>query len=259
MPEGPEIRFLVEMIKPEILNKKLYKIESLSKRKPKIPKEAYIREIGSKGKLIWMRTNENYFIHIHLMLTGWISFEEPDYTKYILYFNDRNMYIDSMRKFTKLSIRNLDEHNKELDRLGIDILTKNFTLDNFNKIIKTKKTNVSKFILDQKYICGVGNYIKSDSLYLSRIYPLKLTNILDDNEIKLLFNSIKYVAFSSLYSQLKEYKLKIPKDILKIAPTKLKIPYDFIVYGETEDPKGNRIKQIDVNGRKTYYVPQLQK
>jgi len=60
MPEGPEIRYLIEYIKSEILNRKLTKIDSLSKTKVKLPKETIIKDIKSKGKLMWLETNDNF-------------------------------------------------------------------------------------------------------------------------------------------------------------------------------------------------------
>ena len=44
MPEGPEVRFLSEMIKKKVINNELIKIVALSKRKVPLPKN-YIMKI----------------------------------------------------------------------------------------------------------------------------------------------------------------------------------------------------------------------
>ena len=66
---------------------------------------------------------------------------------------------------------NEKEHLKFSNSLGVDILTDKFTLEYFSKIIKSKNKNICSLILDQKYFAGLGNYIKNDALYLSRIHP----------------------------------------------------------------------------------------
>lgn len=256
MPEGPELRYLSELLKKEIQNKTLTKITALSKRRVYIPKSSRVLEIGTKGKLLWIRTRD-YYIHMHLYLTGWIYLEEPEYTKYILEFGNTKIYIDSMRKFTRLKVLKQAAHKRVLDKLGLDILTKEFALDPFTTLIKSRNMAITKFILDQDKICGAGNYIKSEVLYLSRIHPKKKTSQLTDKQIVKLFASIQYVAFSKLVTWLKLSKMKTPADIKKIKPKKLSVPYRFRVYEREKDPQGNRVTTEDIGGRATYYVKKV--
>jgi formamidopyrimidine-DNA glycosylase len=258
MPEGPEIRRLVEILKDEIKGKIITDITSNSKYQPKLPNKGKVLEIGSKGKLLWLRTSK-YYIHLHMMLTGWIFFDEPDYTKYIIHFGKKNMYIDSQRKFTKLNIRSYDQHDKIIDKLGIDVLTKEFTYDAFYDVITKRKMSISKFLLDQDKLCGTGNYVKSESLYIARINPKSKTHQIDNKSIKRLYNAIKYIVYSKLITWLKDDNMTIPNDIKKLQPKKITYPYKFKVYNKEKDPKGNKITVIDLNGRATFYVPKLQK
>jgi DNA-formamidopyrimidine glycosylase len=262
MPEGPEIRYQKEVLQPYIINKTITKIEAFSKKRVYIPKKSKVLEVGTQGKLLWIRTSD-YYIHIHFGMTGWLYLDkdqdEPEYTKYIIHLGSKKVYIESIRKFTKLNIYKKTAHDRKVAKLGIDILKEDFTYEAYYKLISNRKMMITKFLLDQDKLCGVGNYQKSDALYLARIHPKAKTDELTDKQIKDLYEAIKYIVFSSLLTWFTKDRIKIPIDIQNVKPSKTKVPYKFIVYGEEKDPLGNKITFEDVGGRGTYYVKKLQK
>ena len=79
-------------------------------------------------------------------------------------------------------------------------------------------------------VSGLGNYIKNDALYLSRIHPNRKSNSLTNKEIKLLYNNILFVTFSNLVEWYKEYKIKLPKNLNNLIPKKILVPYKFFVF-----------------------------
>jgi formamidopyrimidine-DNA glycosylase len=262
MPEGPEIRYIVEKIKPEIIKKSVVRVTALSKRKVRIPERGKIVDVWSKGKLLVLETKK-FYIHIHFGITGWLDFEEGDYTKYIIHFGitekSLKLYLDSMRKFSKITVVKPKSHEKKIDKLGIDILTKEFTIEQFMYKLMYSRQTVSSFLLDQSIFCGVGNYIRNEALYLSKIHPEAKTDQLESKQIKLLFKNIKYVSFSMLLTWFKLDKIKVPNDIKQLAPNRVRVPYVYRVYGKDRDLKGNKVTLTTVAGRKTYYVKSLQK
>lgn len=255
MPEGPEIHYLADYLKKH-LPRKLINIIARSKRKVHLPYNLTIKDIYAKGKIIIFDCTE-YFVHLHMGLTGWITLEKPEYTKYIFEFsNNFKMYIDDSRKFSKVSVLSYKKHLKVLNNLGKDILTPEYTFSYFYENIKKYKKIIVAFLLDQQINAGLGNYIKNDSLYVAKINPKRLTSDLNDIEIKKLYNAIIYVAYSNYVTLLTEAKLKIKSKLTKL---KLKVPYKFKVYEQQYDPLGNKIKYEIINGRNTYFVPQIQK
>lgn len=255
MPEGPEIRYLCEKIKSIIMNKTLIKITALSKRKVNIPKELKVFDVKTKGKLMYLRCESDYFIHIHCGLAGWIYLSEQKYTKYILYFkNNLNIYLDDMRKLSKITVLKKTQHESIISELGPDILSDNFVLNNFRDKILGTNQMIASHLLDQHNYSGIGNYIKNESLYISKINPKRITSSLNDNEIIMLYNSIRFVAFSNLVEELNNGNIKIPEDIKKISPKKLNVPYKLRVYEKNKDQYGNKVTFEIIGGRKTYYV-----
>ena len=272
MPEGPEYKYLAELlVHNNIIGKTLINIEALSKTKVKLPNELHIKDIITKGKLLVLVSND-YYVHITLGIAGWITFQEPKYTKYIFEFNNTTLekpgscaaprsctkfYLDDMRKFSKVMIYNKKQHDNALIALGIDFMTDEFTLNLFKDKIKNVSKNICAFLMDQHVISGIGNYNKNESLYIAKISPYRNTSDLDDVEIAKLHKALIYVGFSTFYEMMKGEHLKIP-DILK-TDIKLQVPYKYRVYELEHDLKGNKVKFVTVAGRNTYYVESIQK
>ena len=68
---------------------------------------------------------------------------------------------------------------------------------NKEKFIQICQKHAEKEILDvlmeQKYMSGIGNYIKSESLYLARINPFRLTGSLSLTELGILFEALCWI------------------------------------------------------------------
>lgn len=260
MPEGPEIKFIGELCKKKLLNSKLIDIISNSKDKVKLPQESKLIDVITKGKLLVLIFKDFYF-HIHFGLTGWLTFDRGDYPKYELTFKiaDKKIYVyvDDMRRFSKLKIySNKNSHEKIINKLGVDILTKDFTLEYFQEKIKKQNKSLAAFLLEQDKLSGIGNYIKNESLYLAKINPHKKTGDLTDANIKALYESIKYVAYSNTIDLLKEKKLHVDTIFKSI---KTKVPYYFNVYEQDKDLHGNKVTEETIGGRRTFYVKSIQK
>jgi formamidopyrimidine-DNA glycosylase len=256
MPEGPEILYLSKICGKHLIGHNLTNIISNTKHRIYLPKISKLKFIKTYGKLM-VFIFEDFYFHIHLGLTGWVTFKDPSYPRYELIFDNLTMYIDDSRKFSKLKIyKENKDSEKVIKKLGIDILTPQFTLDFFKDYIKQKNKNIATLLLEQNKVCGIGNYIKNESLYEARISPYRNSNELDDSEINKLYKSILHVSYSNYIEMMKMNKLPIDKMYKQIKTT---VPYKFKVYGNDHDPLGNKISKDEVGGRKTFYVKSLQK
>ncbi len=264
MPEGPEIKYISEVCKTYLLNYSIIDIISNSKTVLKLPSKSKLIDVQSKGKLLILIFKDYYF-HIHFGLTGWITFENPSYPKYELTFKKGDdiltVYIDDSRRFSKLKFLNENKHDIVLRKLGIDIFSEDFTLEAFKEQIEKVDKKLVAFLLEQNKFCGIGNYIKNESMYIAKIDPYSNTSDLDEKDIKNLYNAIKFCAFSNFVELVKENEdIEINKEELKRfkKEVKLEVPYKYRVYDQEKDPKGNKVIKTDIAGRKTYYVKEVQ-
>jgi formamidopyrimidine-DNA glycosylase len=259
MPEGPEIFYLKEMLKTKIKNKKFTEIISNTNSEINLPKESKILDCDCKGKLLWIET-EDYYVHMHLMISGWLVFEKPKICKYEFVFDNMTIYMDDVRRFSKVYIVNSKkEHEKIIAELGLNFFSNEINEDIFIDIISNSTKNISSLLLEQSIFSGIGNYIRNEVLYLSKIHPNKKSKDIDLEDIKSLYENTRFVMFSNLYELLKTDNLKIPKEIKNISPETLEVPYKYRVYDKEKDRLGNKVTKEKMAGRWTYYVKSIQK
>ena len=270
MPEGPELLYFAVYLKNILLNYTITELKSFTDKPVIIPKNinCKIIDINCKGKLLWFvlkgLNGKKYFLHIHYGISGWLTFDKPDKNikfEFILENNSKtlNLYMEDMRRFSKMSICDETKHNAIINKLGIDIFSKHFTLEKFNEIVKGKNMMLASFILKQDIFCGMGNYIKNEVLYLTHLKVTIKTSQLSENQITLLYNNILFVAYSTLMEMLKSSKIHKLLDNSKktFMPKKLEIPYEYKIYSREFTIKGEKVIKKKIAGRDTYCVKEL--
>ena len=123
---------------------------------------------------------------------------------------------------------------------------------------KKRKINIKNFIMDQKYISGLGNIYANEILFLSSINPQK-TYKLSDNEILKIILSTKRILTKAI--QLGGSSIK---DFNNISGKKGDFQNKFKVYNRANKsclkPKCvGSIKKIYIGNRSTFYCQKCQK
>jgi len=248
MPEGPEILYWQVLLEKKLVLKyKFNEINSYTDKPIVIPKdwEGKILRTGCKGKLLWMEVSstnkeKKYYMHIHYGITGWLQFEKPEsYIKFEFILEDiktgdlLNLYMEDKRRFSKIVIYDEKQHLKIISKLGIDIFEKDFTLNNFKTIIKKKDTIVAPLLLKQEIFCGIGNYIKNEVMYMTKLRAKVKTSELNEIQINELYTNILFVSYSNLVEMLKDTKILkyLDKSKSTYMPKKLEVPYQYKIYG----------------------------
>jgi len=129
---------------------------------------------------------------------------------------------------------------------------------------------IVKFLMEQKYISGVGNIYKSESLFLARISPFsKVDDLSDEDLIRLRGAIIKVLqtsynsggatiqTYSDLYASHGKYTRfpSSPKEMVEARKDHIGV----MVYGQTKDIYGNEVKKATLSdNRTTYYSPTIQ-
>lgn len=267
MPEGPELLYFATLFKKKFNHDLFSTILSYTDKPVIIPVdyEGHIIDINSKGKLLWFQVTgkkHDYYIHIHYGITGWLKFEKPEKNvkfEFII-INKKNkeqhLYLEDRRRFSKIKIVNKQQHEETLNKLGIDIFTKDFTLEKFKEIINSKNTILAALLLNQNIFSGIGNYIKNECLYLTNLDARVKTSDLTDVQIKKLYENILFVAYSNLYEMLCDSNVEKYLDKTKLVnkPKKLEIPYKYKIYGREYTDDGQKVKKIKVSGRDSYII-----
>ncbi|MBU4480285.1 hypothetical protein KKG48_02485 [Patescibacteria group bacterium] len=110
--------------------------------------------------------------------------------------NGATLEFSDLRKFGWLNLVKTEkvQDEKEIKKLGIDALDKNFTLKVFKEILEKKKKGIiGTILLDQELIAGIGNIYRSEILFEARVNPKRKISTLKEKEIEKIFKEIKNV------------------------------------------------------------------
>ena len=143
-------------------------------------------------------------------------------------------------------------------KLGVDpIIDKKFTKNWVNKNLKKKNRQLKSLLLDQSFICGLGNIYIDEILFKSKIHPLEISSTLKKRKINSLYDNI----LSILNHSIKHHGTTIINfkfDNMKTGSYKNKLN----VYSRDNKNCGNcnnLILKLKVAGRGTYICPNCQK
>ena len=126
------------------------------------------------------------------------------------------------------------------------------------------------FLMDQKYNAGIGNYILSEVLYLSKVHPWAVCGEIDQATWMSIYDAIVSIINKSYYSQMQgyhsRYEQKIESSIIQEINENSDLPthvasteFRLSVYGCTICPGGfNVVKEVGLHKRSIYWVPKVQ-
>lgn len=287
MPELPEIQTIVNDLNKTILNKKIKKVEI---RLPKIVryankdfctvlKDSSFQKISRWGKFIIIQlSRKNKYLVVHLRMTGQIIYINKDkiivgghsmennqfdlpnkQTHLIIYFQDQSkLFYNDQRQFGFWQVVNPKELKEVQDKLGLNPLDREFSLSSFKKLLENRKGNIKAFLLNQKYIAGLGNIYTDESLFKAHILPFRKINTLTTKEIEKLYKAIKDILNLSI-----KYRGTTFNNYVDAEGRKGKF-IKFLKIYRKEGQKCSRcqkeiIKKVKIAGRGTRYCSYCQK
>lgn len=293
MPEGPEVKRLVDQLQEVVIEEKLVAVKPLSGRYTKSPLPGggnfvtklplIVKDIDCKGKFIYWHFNSKDVLFSTLGMTGTWKTEPNKYARIELEFDGFSLYYCDMRNFGTMKFTDITELNKKLRTIGPDMLNNPCSLDAFLSILESNQNkNICALLMDQAKISGIGNIYKSESLYLSKIDPsLKVKDIKRDKRISLYYSIIKVLRnsyelggstirnYSDMFNNEGQYT-RFASNTKEIVEARQKSTFNhaqdteesmsgIMVYGQDVDPFGNKvIKAKFADGRTTHYVPEVQ-
>jgi endonuclease-8 len=232
-----------------------------------------IIDVKTKGKFMYIKFEHNLYLFSTLGLSGgWIfkksetsKVEHPTILEYLskenidsymnTSLNHLNVefktdhgslyFYDTLSFGTLKVVDNEKELEKKLKSVGPDIMDDKTDFKIFQDAIcksKNQKKVIGIVLMDQKTISGIGNYLRADILWLSKISPFRKINNLSEKELKKIYHNALVLTWGQ-YDK-KEAKRR------KILTKKDKLPSDydrdFFVYYEDTDIHGNKITKEEL-------------
>lgn len=266
MPEGPELKIQADQLH-EILNDKellsitwddrsKYRksgIEGYEEFQKYLPSK--ILRVTTKGKKLIFHLDNDLHIVSSLGLEGhWLT-EKRKHSNLQLNLSDGSViYFDDTRHFGSIELFLFKELlDERLSEIGPDLLSEEVSFELFKtRITKSQKKQICQVLMDQKYVAGIGNYLKAEILYASKIRPDRLIKDLSENDLKLLYeNSISIIkrAYESHGMTSKSYVDVYGNNGV----------FKCIVYMQKEDSFGNPVRTNTFNDKRTtHWVEEVQ-
>lgn len=206
MPELPEVETIVrelreahlegatitnvEVFWPRIVSPHTVEefVRTVSKQK--------IRSIVRRAKYIVFNLDKN-ILTVHLRMTGKVFLTpkiEP-VRKHIhlrLHLADgRILHYEDQRKFGRWTLADIS--SDKLSELGIEPLSDEFTSPILYDLLQSHMMQMKPFLLNQKFIAGLGNIYVDEALWAAKIHPQSITKTISKQQATLLHKTIRDV------------------------------------------------------------------
>ena len=268
MPEGPEVAVISDGLNLLLKNKKVIDISIFptSYYRSKSPDNFLIfqenlplkiKKVTRKGKQIYFVFEKDFYIVSCLGMTGYWGQTKEKHTSIELTLEKSSMYYIDQRHFGRMSFyTSKEEFEKKVNKLGPDLLNEKVSFGLFKKrLLVHPRWNITKSLMDQSIVSGIGNYLKAEILYDSKISPLHKVEDIDEENLKKLYHSAIKIIQKSYNSNGMSSRNYVDVDGNKGDYEPL-----LKVYGKKNDFLGNKVVlQKTKDQRNTYWVPSVQK
>jgi len=279
MPELPEVEAVVRTLRPFVQNQRIrcahvFHPIALKPQSPvtlaEFARGRHIRNVERRGKYVLLELDRG-LLTLHFRLDGqllWFSnakelFERAnrpengvhvdvalELPKGVLGFADR-------RHFGRVHAWNSPEDSPGLASLGIDAMSKDFTVGRLRELLAASSRPLKDFLLDQSRIAGLGNIYSCESLWHARLGPRRRANTVDSKESRRLHKAIVSVLARAL-----ECCLHPPPDFRDAEWWFQGLEAILRAYDREGKPCrrcGAAIQRIVQGGRSTYFCKRCQK
>lgn len=209
MPEGPEVKrntvdLAMKISESDLLELRVesgrYTRNDLTGLKEFVASmPCKVLGAGCHGKFIYVMFNNGWNLWSTLGMTGVWSSKRSKHTRFSMLTTRGNVYYNDIRNFGTLKfVYGKSQLLDKLNSLGVDLLSQEVSNNDFlAKMRKHDKKNICKVMMNQSVLAGVGNYIKAEALWISRLSPKLNVSDIEDFQLLELKEAIQEVMKSS--------------------------------------------------------------
>ena len=287
MPELPEVEIVKQSLDKNIKFQKIKKVVVRNRNlRFKISKDfeffltnKKIVRISRKSKYLILHLSNNTFCIIHLGMSGTIHLLDknnsinntnssfynspnlPSKHNHIeIFLKKCRLIYNDPRRFGFIKIfKNKKTLLKFFNNIGPEPLNKKFNINYISNYFINKKKNIKSFLLDQKFVSGIGNIYASEILFYCKINPFKEVKYLTKLDIK----KIKYFSKFVLNKAIKKGGSSI-RNFRNVSGRNGKYQNEFKVYQREnlnclKEECFGKIKKKFISKRSTFFCNKCQK
>jgi endonuclease-8 len=271
MPEGPEIKQAADKIAIAIVQQPLTGIFfAFDHLKPyeEILVGHQVTSVKPRGKALLTRFQNQLSIYSHNQLYGkWVIRAVHSYPttnrqlRLALHTQKKSALLYSASDIEVLTDEQVATH-PFLSRLGLDVLDESTTVEQVQERLLDKRfarRGLAGLLLDQQFLCGLGNYLRSEVLFVAGVHPTL-------RPVDCTVEQIAKLATAAIAISRQSYQTHgITNDLDIVAMLKqqgyLRRAYRHFVFSRNGQPCfvcGTEILKATLAGRRLYYCPMCQ-
>ncbi|WP_077325260.1 bifunctional DNA-formamidopyrimidine glycosylase/DNA-(apurinic or apyrimidinic site) lyase [Virgibacillus siamensis] len=219
-----------------------------------------VTSIERRAKYILFHLNSGSTLLLHLMLGGWMFYgtadEKPDHTVQVqLSFGDDHLYFIGLR-LGYLHLVSAEALQEELNDLGPEPLDVNFSLNDFQALVKGRRGKLKTTLIDQDFLSGIGNRYSDEIAWHARLLPTRTMDELSSDEQLQLYQSIRFILQQAITYGGAADEPFFQED----TKTGGYIGNEYVYNREGEACKrcGAEIRKDEISSRKSFYCTQCQ-
>lgn len=185
MPEGPEIwrtsDSLSESLQHKTITNLYFAFEELKEYESKL-KGLTIEKVEARGKAILTFFDNDLVMYSHNQLYGkWMisdAGQEPETNRSLrvaIHNAEKSAYLYSASEIEILDKASIQDHSY-IKKLGPDALHPETTFEDIHGQYQSdnfKNRKLTTLLLDQEFVSGIGNYLRSEIMFYAKVDPHK--------------------------------------------------------------------------------------
>ncbi|MBQ4211826.1 MAG: bifunctional DNA-formamidopyrimidine glycosylase/DNA-(apurinic or apyrimidinic site) lyase [Selenomonas sp.] len=273
MPEMPEVEIIRRYLDKMVQGQQIMSVDIVLPRMIKWPEPEKFRSLvtgqriesmARRGKYLLMELTGGREVVFHLRMTGRLVYEpegvnHDSHARVIFKLgNGASLVYGDTRTLGTIHGLQAGERwrLKGLSEMGPEPLSDDFTAEYLQGVAQKRKGAIKSFLLNQKYISGIGNIYADEALFLAGIHPQRPANMLTETECRKLAAAVNDVIAAGIADGGTTFR-----DYQNGAGGKGGHQEHLYAYGRTGQPCrkcGTPMERITVGGRGTHFCPQCQ-
>lgn len=266
MPEGPEIRLAADEVAAAIVGKPAKEIsfafERLKEFEMALTNQTVLA-VETYGKAILTRFDNQLNIYSHNQLYGkWIvrnAYDYPETNRQLrlaIHNKEKSALLYSASNIDVLHDNDLSAH-PFLSKIGPDLLDPTLTVGDVAARFlheRFRRKRLTTLLLDQHFLAGLGNYLRSEVLYVARVHPTLRPLDCTPKQIDALAHATVNLTRQSYTTRGITMDLALMESLKAKGWTRRK--YRWWVFEREDDPChecGSEILKEEIGGRRLYY------
>jgi formamidopyrimidine-DNA glycosylase len=270
MPELPELEILQDELTAHVVGQRVVELVFPGGKGDNCPvpqwkaamEGATIVEVERRGKMLVLQLDSGFSLIIHLMMVGQLVLSslyqgEPGDVRLVLRLLDDQLFVGQVHlKFLRLVPTSEVGELPQIRKLGIDPLVGGLTAETLGEMLAERRVKVKSFLLDQRFVAGIGSTYADEMLFEARISPTRVASTLSAQEVRALHTSMVRTLERGL-----ELGGSSEMAFVHLDGRKGRFQDHLQVKGRNAKPCfvcGTPIQKTSVGGRGTYFCPVCQ-